>query len=304
MYSNGRLDYKDEYTKTLLSDSESKYIYIPLSLILDNELDTKRIAVFSYLRIHCGLNNIIGFTIPDMVEWFGMKPNKRVGNTNDKVLNVLDDLVDKGYITYLTNKSKSSYMKCEFNIEYCYDECSKGYAVLYLDEIQKIINYKNQDGNMSNNVAILLAFSYLRNKITRRPNNLNPEERTTDGIQKRKERFPDAFYNNISDISKELGLHRKTLSKAIDVLEKELGLIVTDRAYRVKNEKNEFRTLPTLFANTYKREDKYLLNTEKEYGRIEIESKAKHMKQIFRNYKIDKRKRKYKIKVKGGDNSE
>lgn len=301
---NKKTDYKDEYTKTLLSDLESKYIYVPMSVIANNTLDIKRVAIFSYLKIHCGLNNVIGFTIPDMVQWLGMKPNKRTGNTNDRFLDVLDGLVGTGYFTYLTDKSKSSYMKCKLNVDYYYNECSNGYAVLYLDEIQKIIDYQNQENGMTNNAAMLLAFSYLRNKINRRPNKLNPEERTVDGIRKRKERLPDAFYGNISDISKELGIHRKTLSKVIDILEQELKLIVTDRAYRVKNEDNEFRTLPTLFANAYKREDKYLLNTEKEYGRIEIESKAKHMKKLFRNYKIDKRKRKYKIKLRGGDNSE
>lgn len=304
VYDNQKTDYKDEYTKTLLSDLESKYIYIPMSVIANNTLDIKRVAIFSYLKIHCGLNNVIGFTIPDMVQWLGMKPNKRTGNTNDRFLDILDELVGTGYFTYLTDKSKSSYMKCKLNVDYYYNDCSNGYAVLYLDEIQKIIDYQSQENGIANNASILLVFSYLRNKINRRPNKLNPEERTVDGIRKRKERLPDAFYGNISDISKELGIHRKTLSKVIDILEQELKLIVTDRAYRVKNEDNEFRTLPTLFANAYKREDKYLLNTEKEYGRIEIESKAKHMKQLFRNYKIDKRKRKYKIKIKGGDNSE
>ena len=72
----------------------------------------------------------------------------------------------------------------------------------------------------------------------------------------------------------------------------ELKLIVTDRAYRIKNEDDEFRTLPTIFANTYKREDKYLLVTGNNYSRTEIELKAENMKKYYQNYKIDKRKRK------------
>ena len=104
--------------------------------------------------------------------------------------------------------------------------------------------------------------------------------------------MPDAFDSNISDISKELGIHKQTLSKIINILEQELGLIVTDRAYRIKTDNNEFRTLPTIFANAYKREDKYLLVTGEEYSRTEIELKAKNMKQCYQDYKIDKRKRK------------
>ena len=299
-----RQSFKYEYVKKLLTDldlteAESRYIYIPLSLITDAEMDNKRLGVFSYLRIHCGLNDAIGFTIPDMVEWCGMKPNKREGKTNDKFLSIVDGLTQGGYFTYLTDKSKSSYMKCKLNMEYYYEKCSNGYAVIYLDELQKILSYKNLQGNSINNATILLVFAYFRNKIIRRPNELKPEERTNEGIKQRRQRLPDAFAGNIGDMAKELGIHKQTLTKIIDILELELKLIITDRAYRVKNDDNEFRTLPTIFANAYKREDKYLLITGKNYARTEIELKAENMKQHYQNYKIDKRKRKNKSK--GGE---
>lgn len=293
---------KYEYGKTLLTNLESKYIYIPMSIITDKEMDVKRVGVFSYLRIHCGLNDVIGFTVPDIVEWCGMKPNKREGKTNDKFLSIVDDLTNGGYLTYLTEQSKSSYMKCKLNIEYYYDKCSDGYAVIYLDELQKILNYKNLQGNSISNAAILLVFAYFRNKIIRRPNELKPEERTIDGIKQRRERIPDAFDGSIIDIAKELGIHKQTLTKIIDVLERELELIVTDRAYRIKTDNNEFRTLPTIFANAYKREDRYLLSAGEEYSRNEIELKAEIMKRHYQDYKIDKRKRKTKQdKEKGGN---
>lgn len=292
------VDGKYEYSKTPLSELESKYIYIPLSVIADVKLDTRRVGVFSYLRIHCGLNNIINFTIPDVVEWCGGKPDRRTNGSNDKTLSTVDNLNNGGYLTYLTEKSKSSFMKCKFNSACYTDECSNGYAVIYLDEVDKIMNYQKEnvkDGSL-NNTTILLVFAYLRNKIRRRPNELKPEERTSDGIQKRKERIPDAYGSNISDIADELGVSSKTLSKIIDILEYELELIVTDRAYRVKTENDEFRTLPTIFANAYKREDRYLLITGEDYSRTEIELKAKIMKQHYKDYRIDKRKRKSKKK--------
>lgn len=292
VFNNDRMDYKYEYTKTLLSDLESKYIYIPLSVIVDNDLDAKRIGILSYLRIHCGLNDVVGFTISDMVEWCGMKPNNRPDKANDKFLSVVDDLSNKGYLTYLTEKNRSSYMKCKLRMEYYYDKCSEGYAVVYLDEMQKIMEYQNSQGGSVNNITLLLVFAYLRNKIRRRPNELKPEERTADGIQKRKERIPDAFDSHIIDIAKELGIHKQTLQKAIDILEQDLNLIITDRAYRIKNDNNEFRTLPTIFANTYKREDKYLLTNDENYGRTEIELKAEIMKKHYQDYKINKDKRK------------
>ena len=292
------VDGKYEYKRILLKESQSKYIYIPLSVIIDTELDTRRVGIFSYLRIHCGLNNVIGFTIPDAIEWCGGKSDRRVNGTNDKVLSTLDTLVNMGYLTYLTEKSRSSYIKCEFNMAHYYEECSNGYAVIYLDELKKIMSYKKENLKDStfNNTTILLVFSYLRNKIRRRPNELSPEERTSDGIKKRKEKLPDAYGSNLLEIANELNISSKTLSKIIDVLEQELGLIVTDRAYRIKNEDNEFRTLPTIFANAYKREDKYLLDTGDNYSRIEIEQKAENMKQHYQGYRIDKKKRKNKKK--------
>lgn len=285
-------DNKYEFAKTLLTDSEAKYIYIPLSIIMDGKLDIKRVGIFSYLKVHSGLNDMIGFTIPDMVEWCGMKPNRREGKANDKFLNVVDDLKSSGYLTYLTEASKSSFMKCQFNSKYYYDQCKEGYAIVYLDELKKMMDYKNLQGNSIDNTTILLVFAYLRNKIIRRPNELKPEERTSDGIRQRRQRLPEAVGSNITNIANELGIHKQTLSRIIDILEQELKLIVTDRAYRIKNEDNEFRTLPTIFANAYKREDKYLLSTGETYSRTEIELKAENMKQQYQDYKINKRKRK------------
>ena len=288
------VDDKYEYRRIQLDDSNSKYIYIPLSVIMDTKLDIRRVGVFSYLRIHCGLNNTINYTVPDVVEWCGGKPDRRANGTNDKVLSTIDALTDMGYLIYLTEKSRSSYMKCKFDMDYYYNECSDGFAVIYLDELEKIMGYKREnikDGTL-NSMSILLVFAYLRNKIRRRPNELKPEERNSDGIKKRRERLPDAFDSNINDIAAELDISSKTISKIIDILEYELSLIVTDRAYRIKNEDGEFRTLPTIFTNSYKREDKYLLDVGDNYSRTEIELKAENMKQCYQGYKIDKRKRK------------
>lgn len=289
---------KYEYRRIPLENNEAKYIYVPLSVITDTKLDIRRVAVFSYMKIHCGLNNIVNFTIPDIVEWCGGKPDRTANGSNGKTLLTLDSLEDRGYLTYLTDKSKSSYMKCRFDTDYYYDDCSDGFAAIYLDEIEKIIGYQktnSKDGTITN-TAILLVFAYLRHKIRRRPNELKPEERQSESIRNRRERIPDAYNGNIGDMANEIGLSAKTFSKIIDILECELNLIVTDRAYRIKNEDDEFRTLPTIFANAYKREHSYLLDTGDDYSRTEIKLKAENMKQHYQGYKIDKRKRKYQKK--------
>jgi hypothetical protein len=290
-YNNDNKDYKYEYNRLPLKGSESKYIYIPLSVIVDDELDTKGVGILSYLKIHSGLNDVVGFTVNDMVEWCGLKPNKREGKSNDNFLEIMDVLSDRGYFTYLTEHSRSSYMKCKMDSDYYYNECSNGYAVVYLDELEKILNYKDSKGSSLLNTYILLVFAYFRYKIMRRPNELKPEERSEEGIEKRRARIPDAYSSTISDMADELGIHKQTFSKIVDILEEELKLIVTDRAYRVKISDSKYKTLPTIFANAYKREDKYLLAVGEDYSRTEIELKAENIKQYYQNYKINKDKR-------------
>lgn len=288
------IDGKYEYKRIQLEEYQSKYIYIPMSIITDINLDTRRVGIFSYLRIHCGLDNTINLTIPDIVEWCGGKPDRRTNGANDKFLCTLDAFNSGGYLTYLTERSKSTFMKCKFNTKYYFSQCSDGYAVIYLDEIDTIMNYQKEnikDGTV-NNFIILLVFAYLRNKIRRRPNELKPEERFPEKVKERRKRLPDAYNDNILDMANEIGVSSKTLSKIINILEYDLNLIVTDSAYRIKNENDEFRTLPTIFTNAYKREDKYLLDVGKEYSRDEIELKAEQIKKHIKDYKINKSKRK------------
>lgn len=284
------VDNRYEYFKKTLKGLDGRYISIPLSLITNKELEKKRVGVFAYLKMRCGLDDVVGFTVPNMVRWCGGKPDRGMNGTSEKYLVAMDELVDEGYITYLSDKSRSKYMECKFNTDYYYKDCLNGYAGIYIDEIEKIMQYKKKytKDNTVTNTSILLVFAYLRHKIVRRPNELKPEERTLEGIKERKERCPEAFYSYIKDIADEIGLSTKTVSKIIDILEKDLKLIVTDRAYRVKTEEGNYKTLPIIFANAYKREKGYLLLTEENYSRNEIETRAKKIE----NYKINKDKRK------------
>ena len=282
-------DNRYEYSRIPLEGLASKYISIPLSVITDNELDIRAVSVLAFLKIHCGLNDVVSFIVPDIVKWCGGKPDRGMNGTSERYLVALDKLADKGYLTYLNEKSRSRYMKCLFNADYYCKECSDGYSSVYLDEIEKIMQYKKKKTKDSTvtNTNIFLVFAYLRNAIRRRPNELKPEERTIDGIKERKERIPEAYDGYINDIANEIGLSPKTVSKIVDILEEDLKLIATDRAFRVRNKDGEFRTLPIIFANAYKRESGNLLLTEKDYSRLEIEAKAKKIK----NYKINKDKR-------------
>lgn len=288
---------KLEFIETQLEKSKESYITIPLSLISNDEIDPRRVAVFSYLRCCCGLDGICRFTIPSIVKWCGNKPDRSTNGINEKILNTIDDLNDMGYLTYLTKPSKSSYIECAFDFEKYNDEHTGGFATLYLDEINKILNYKKQNSKDSQliNTTILLVFAYLRAKIHRRKNELKPELRSKEGIEKRKQKYPEAYNELLMNIADEIGISEKTLTKAIDVLEEDLGLIVTERAYRIKNNEGEFRTLHTIFANSYKREGKNLLAIGEKYSREEIKIKVDNLRNNYGwDFTINKEKRKTK----------
>lgn len=275
-------DEKYEYPKTELSGKESKYIRIPWSLISNTELDLKRVGIFSYLKMSCRLDDTIIFSAPDMIEWCGGKPDNRINGSNDRFLDIVDILQDKGFLTHITERNRSGCIKSNFNVDF-YDECiKKGYSVIYLDEIEKILNYKSSVIS----TTVLLVFAYLRYKIIRRPNELKIEERYPEWIKDRRERCPEAYNGNIKDMAEEIGISQKTFLKAIDILEFDLKLIVTATPYRIRNVDDEFRTPPSIFAFTYKRENDCLLVSGDDYIKEEIELKINIMRKYFKNYSI------------------
>ena len=207
---------------------------------------------------------------------------------------MLDMLNDDGYLVYVKEPSRSSFMKCLFNIEHYHNECVEGgFSILYLDEIEKILNYKKEKENDAflTNTTLLLVFAYLRWKIIRRPNKIQLEYRTEEGLKQRKADYPDAYADSFENMADELGLPSKTFIKAVDILECQLGLIATDRPYRVKDEDGEYKTPYTIFSNAYKREGGNLLLTESNYSRIEAENRAILLNKRFNNYTINKSKR-------------
>ena len=56
-----------------------------------------------------------------------------------------------------------------------------------------------------------------------------------------------------------------------------LGLIAVAEAFRIKGNDGHFRTIPMLFSNTYKRDQKHLLISGSEYFLDELKRKEKLM---------------------------
>lgn len=287
------LQYKKEYQPIeLLEGDAAIYFNVPISIIENTEMLSIRLSLFSYLSVYRGLNNRMCFSVPLFLEWAGYKSDAHRGGINDKVLDTLNEFCELGYIVYTSERplTRSSFTEIEFNRNLVYKlGNAEGFAILYWDEVQKIMQYKNinpQDKYLNRN-TILLVFAFLRQSIFRTPNELKPEEQSPDGIAERKKRCIEAYNGNYKDISATLGLSNRTVSSAVKVLV-QLQLIITAEAYHVKNEDGEYRTPDIIFVNAYKREKKELLAIGESYYLDEIKRKAEKLRLYFPQYHVHK----------------
>jgi DNA-binding transcriptional ArsR family regulator len=282
-----------EYSSFSELDIDSgNYFAIPESIILDTEMNEKRVTVFSFFSIFRGLNRSLFFSINNIVKWTGKQPNRNANGINNKIIQVIEQLINNGYLTLFEELNNSSSIKASFNLNKLSKECEHDrFAIIYLDEVDQIISYKNENSKdvYLNNDTLFLVFSYLRMKIYKRRNRLMPEEINCDNknshqydINARRLRSPEAYNCYYSEIAEELNLSPRTVSKAVDVLNN-LGLIYSEALPRIKycdGKSERWRTDHTIFCNVYKREGNYLIASGKEYYSIEIENKKRKLNML------------------------
>ena len=206
----------------------------------------------------------------NIVQWSGAMPDRHKGAINSKYMTIVNQLVDRGYLTYSGDLKLTSYVEGVFNRDKVVDECSRyRFAVLYLDEIIQILQYKklNTKDAYLNNAVLLLVFAYLKMKIVKRSNQFRIDE----NLETRQLSYPEAYDCYYFEMANDLGITAKTAAKAVGVL-KIMGLIYSEELPRIKYE-NKWRTDHTIFCSTYKREGHYLLACGEGYYKPEIQRK-------------------------------
>lgn len=269
-----------------LDESSSIYIRIPSSIILDDEVNEKRITAFSFFYIKRALDSTVWFSINRIVEWTKRKPNRHKNGLNDKFAKAINYLANNEYISLYDKPSNTICTEAKFNHSKVSNECDhERFAVIYLDEIEKIMNYRDNNAKDSfmNNDMIMLIFAYLRMMIYRRSNKLRLEEINIDNknsieydIETRKLRSPDTFNGYYCDIADDLGISDRIVSSAVNALH-DLKLIYFEQLPRVRHD-GKWRTKHTIFCNTYKRERDELLISGSEYYLSEVKRKKRKMK--------------------------
>ena len=272
---------KKVYEYSSLVKLDSKYFAIPSSIIKNIDLNEKRVTVFSYFSKCRDLDNEVLFSINHIAKWMGKQPNRTANGINNKIIQIIQCLIDEGYLTLSEEFNVSSYIDAVFNLSVVQSRCDiERFAIIYLDELKKILNCKNDA--FANNDILLLVFAYLRMKIHRRKNDLLPEEINIDkkndheyDICKRRLESPDAYDCYYCEIAKDLGISARIVSKAVSILN-ELGLIYSESLPRIKYG-NKWKTDHTIFCNTYKREGSNLLACGEDYYLAEVENKKKKL---------------------------
>lgn len=278
-----------------LKEDSKVYFAVPSSIILNKGIGDKRVATFSFFSTYRGIMNKMFFSVNAIALWFGKQPNRCSSGINAKIIENINYLKDEGYLKLFHESDEIKNSTCiegVFNLSKVLQECDQGrFATIYIDELDKVMKYRNPSpkDNYLQNDTLLLIFAYLRMKIPKRRNKMLPDEINLNGenniaydIKQRKMRYPEAYDCYYQEISEDLNVGVRTVSKAISVLN-ELGLIYSEILPRIKfyddnNGSVRWITDHSIFCNTYKRETTYLLASGKEYYQSEVENKKKKLK--------------------------
>lgn len=85
---------------SVLTGTSKAFTIIPECILNYEGEDTgKRLAAYIYFDFWRNYNNEVLFSVEHLVTWCGMKPDKAKGRTNTKYINVILDLIHKGYIS-------------------------------------------------------------------------------------------------------------------------------------------------------------------------------------------------------------
>lgn len=274
-------DVKEYLSPVKLSGISGNRFAVPHSIITDSDMNDKRVTAFSFFSVRRGLDCCLTFSLNNIVKWTGRKPNRHENGINDKFAQAVEYLEDQGYLTLSGKPGHTSCVDACLSLDRIAEECEcDRFAVIYLDELRKILDYKNPNSKdvFLNSDVVLLVFAYLRMMIFRRRNRLLPEEIGVGGIynreldiETRRKKSPDTYNGYYCDMADELGITSRTFSKAVDALN-DMGLIYSESLPRVKHD-GKWKTTHTVFCNAYKREGDCLLASGEEYYLAEVENK-------------------------------
>lgn len=214
---------------------------IPKNIIYDTAMNEKRVLLFSYFSLKRGLDDTVGFSCNNIVEWGGYKHNYNKGKINESIKDLLINFIDNKYISIVGDINKNNFIDSVLHTEK-FDIDSR-FALVYDVELERIRNFKKytKDITRMSSAILLLVLSYLRVNMLRRQN----------GYIGRRSDKPEFCYRMYIDIEKDIGISSRYISRAIKILQ-EMDLIVSHELKRYKDDSENWHTDVTIFVNKYK----------------------------------------------------
>lgn len=258
--------------KTKLHGDSAVFFRVPESLIVDSNAPPETMVAFAYLSVRSGIDGSVMLSLNHMAEWSGRKPDKHKGMVNDRLSNALSYLSGLGYVHMYGTPSHATSTEGRFDREMVSEMCNdERYAVLYVDEVRKVLS--SDEVASSDKDSSLLLLAYLRMIIPRRVNEFFAEE---SDVEERRKRYPEAYNARYQDIASELNVTPRSASRIADAL-KSLELVYSEPMPRRKDDEGKWHTGHTLFCNFCKREGSFLLASGEGYYLSEIERKKEKM---------------------------
>lgn len=203
------------------------FIKIPKDIIYCTDIDNKRALMFAYFCMKRTFDNNVQFSINHLCTWMKFKPNNKKGNINDQIYKALDVMKANDYFhanESIAAKNGDSLITLQINCDK-FDSCNN-FAVIYIDELQKILNFKSELGSKSIDVGsitpacLLLVLAYIRANMF----------------------GSSGCFRYYKTIASDIGVSRYSIAKAVNILSY-LNIIVCDNCNKstYSNESKEIK---------------------------------------------------------------
>jgi len=232
-------------------DKVQFFIKIPKEVILAKDIPEHRLSTYLYFHFNRTKDEMVHYCPIYMIQWCKYKANWHRGtkeNIYTKFRDSMQWFFENGYLIdfekekYIRNTFQSSLLNTE-KLNPCRD-----YGSLFDFEIEIINNYNSSYKPLNKSILFLLL-SYIRAFTWNRTNEL------TGHSEKSKKNKPEIFYSQFNTIASFIGINRKMVAKATEVLE-QLGLITTYRMPRYKDSSGNWHTDDIIYLCPYKFESR------------------------------------------------
>ena len=258
---------------------------VPREIIYNKKLHNKRVLCFIFLVYKISLDNTISFSLDSIIKWTGLKKSKNKGKSNDIFYNLILNYKQLDFISNFKSEELYGNNLITANINTDKIFPIGNYGIISDEEFQLIKTYKSNNPRI-NTSSLLLILAYIRVNILKRVD-------SNCGFTKAEiKEKPEFCYRMFVDIEKDIGIDKKTISKCVDILVG-LDILATMEMPRYQDEKGNWHTEATLFANKYKYDsdskliEDYSCEEELKYGKQYLMNKKYISKKFYQNTEVD-----------------